>query len=628
MQNEDRFWEASIAEAVTGHEPPDLSFEILSRLNTAAPRPRVWRYVVEFAAAAVVALAIGLFTGLIPLPGSDTEPEPDPAALWASAPGSRVAETPEGLELEAGWLLLRPGAPDVRRGAGSLSRIEGVALVRAGEPPTEEEFSEITVWLHHNGLEEDMWKAKQWATGLTLAVLMLSGTAVLDGQQVEAPEGEPAAAPEWHAVRSIMDIDNLPKGVTHVNADGVSCEILAFLVEIPTLQGISLREGQDLRVEHLESLTVLQNLSYLDLRGAEWTTDVDRIDYKPILELPNLKTVGLDPDNPWQLLDDVMPELSALSERGIEILLGEFDFGGSRFVESEGLKGMFLEHVPQLKTVTALHLANADNDVLQAVSHLESVTSLTLEALQANEFGIAHLGRRARLEHLAILDPIAEGHLPLEWFHHIARIETLKELHLRGPIRGDARASLEMLARLPNLTTLGLYNTRIDSGQGDTWQPVLDALPRLEALHVTGPGTFSNLVQLYQELPHVHARRVEITMTDNRSSPGGSFPVTEGDGQVEHIVFAAPFTGSADGPGDSWIAPEDVIGRVRDGHSVLSGHGVRLHVDLSSVFRACKHLQTVEIRTPRDAPSADVRKLIQRAQELAPEGVEVIHTTR
>jgi hypothetical protein len=605
VTNEDRFWEASIAEAVSGIEPPDLSAEILTRLNAReTPRARPWRYVVEFAAAAVVVAAIGLVTGIIPWP-SGTPDRPDPERAWAQSPGSRVAETTDGLELEAGWLVLKPGAPDVRRGEGRLTEIQGVVLARAGGAPSEAELAGIAEWLEQNGLEETMWKSKSWVTGVTLAVLVLSGSAVLDGQEVEAPEPEVAAAPEWHDVRSIMDVDNLPTGATHVRVIDLSAEILEFLAEVPTLEAISMHRTWGLRTSHLKALQRLENLTLIDLRDTGWHREAESPGYELLLELPKLRTAGVDFDG----RNTLYPGTKELAESGIEVWLGYFDVKQGSDEESHAQLERLFAEVP---TVTRISVNAADNEALRLLSEAEGLTHLKLRGVTANEYGFARVARSLRLKSLHIrLDfwrrdrNLAET-IPIEWLHHISRIQTLEELSLSGPIPGDARAGIAMLARLPNVRRLRLAESVMDTGSGQYWRSALKLLPPLETLELHRTA-FDDPRQMFSELPVVRAENIVLT----------GVPVDE----ILHSWFWQ--SESTGGPRHLTIVPADWPNSVPD-----AIHRTRSPNALKDLFGGLESLERVTVVVSRHVTMGNAQALIDYIKEAAGEGVEVTSIRR
>src|SRR5690606_37387024 len=114
-------------------------------------------------------------------------------------PGAEYEYKDGIIELKSGWLLVTTGAPTVFCEGSELSKVDGRVLVHAGSMPTGAQAESVADWLNANGLEQAMiMEAKRWVQGVGLAALVLSGSALLDGNRIEAQEvGEPAEAPDW-----------------------------------------------------------------------------------------------------------------------------------------------------------------------------------------------------------------------------------------------------------------------------------------------------------------------------------------------------------------------------------------------------------------------------------------------
>src|SRR5690606_448844 len=152
--------------------------------------------------------------------------------------------------------------------------LEGIAVVRAGNAPSDEEHSAIQLWLHERKVDEPMIaKATRWAAGAAMCVLMLQGTAQLDGQEVKA-ESEPSTLPVWHTVRTAMDLDLLPKDAKYVDIVGLSAGYLPLVADYKHIEGIIFK-GYSLAPSHVEALSALPNLRVLDLRGCGWEETAD-----------------------------------------------------------------------------------------------------------------------------------------------------------------------------------------------------------------------------------------------------------------------------------------------------------------------------------------------------------------
>jgi hypothetical protein len=427
VSNEERFWEASIAEAVTSRAPPDQSAEILAKLNAPAqrkPRGRMrWlRYPVQLAAAAALVLAIGLATGVVKWPWSE-QPDPpvDPQRTWAAGPDSTVAETPEGLQLESGWLLLKPGAPDVRCGESKLTDIHGLVLARAGGEPTESEFQTVQSWLQRNQVEKEMFTKTKWVAGLAMAVMVFQGSAMLDGQKVEG-EAKP--------INSAMDLDNLPKDATYVECRGLDGVYLTFMADTKRLQGIRFLSGSDIKREHIGALAALPDLRVLDLRSGSWS---DAPDYAAILKLPKLQAVGLDfvatgdvrertEEEQEEIRRDARGQIDSFkqfAQRGIKL---EFGFNS----EAVGLLNMILEAFPDAQDLT---LPFANDAVCEQIAGFQNLRRLTIQRVLAGEIGFIYLSRLPKLESIS-LTYSHDDILRPEHVHHLGKIKTLHTLEI------------------------------------------------------------------------------------------------------------------------------------------------------------------------------------------------------
>jgi hypothetical protein len=136
---EDKFWDAAITEAATRRGPPEQAQQILLRLQNpeldGKPARRVpWlRRGLEVAAAAVVLLAIGVLTGLIPLGERTVEDPQQVPREVAAAPGAEYELEDGVIQLHGGWLLVSTGAPDVISGESILSGVDGRVAARGAD---------------------------------------------------------------------------------------------------------------------------------------------------------------------------------------------------------------------------------------------------------------------------------------------------------------------------------------------------------------------------------------------------------------------------------------------------------------------------------------------------------------
>ncbi len=432
-----------MAEAVTNRQPPDQTSEILARLSAAPARatrrrlPRIVRYPLELAAAAALVVAIGFVTGLIRLPGSDTPEFVDPDLTWLAGPGSAVTVTDAGLQLERGYVLVKTGAPDVRRGESLFTQLEGMAVVLAGEVPTADEQSAIRTWLEERKVEETMIrKATQWAAGAAICVLMLQGTAQLDGQEVKA-EQQPAPSPVWHKVLTAMELDRLPKDARYVQMVGLPGGYLPLIADYMHIEGIVFH-GYNLLPSHIEALSALPKLRVLDLRGCGWEEGPD---YTVLSSLKALTDLGLDLDGD----DEVESQARKLAASGMKLRLG--------------LHGDLWELFKQLQQTFPdtedIRMPGASDAACIEMIGFKNLRRLTLLECSASELGYAHLSRLQRLEYLHLEIDDGSGTTSLPTIHHVSKIKALQHLVLDG--EGDVEAgALSALGTMTQLRHLSL----------------------------------------------------------------------------------------------------------------------------------------------------------------------------
>ena len=534
MINEDRFWEASIAEAVSDKPPPDITAKVLTELARGEPAPakrgrvRLLRWGLELAAAAVVVLAIGLATGIISLPGGEDD-TPLPPTQVAASPDAVYEYIDGNIELKHGWLLVTTGAPTVMCEGSVLSKVDGRVLIHAGSMPPGERPESVVNWLNANNVETDMVNnIKHWVKGVGLAALVLSGTAMLDGQEIKAPEPQPQSTAEWHVVRSVMDIDNLPEGAKYVNADGLDAAHLDFLAEVESLEGISLRSGVGLRSEHLVGLKVLKNLKWLDIRGVDWASMPD---LAPLSELPSVKRLGIDlvpasfrdEDGKLNVYADgdpsayelglvtqyitetrtsyneisfdyeesTLPALKALSERGVMIDLGTWRPGTQEDVAD------VLETLPTLNSIV---MDYASTGVMKMLASHDKLTAIELENYSAGQLGLAYLARKSSLQELSI----SSEQITLEEVYQLSRMG-LRFLRIDAELASSPDRCFEALSKMKNLRELELANLNLDDETYPAYTE-LGAIQRLDRLLIEYPNGWAEFMVAHV----VPTRRLEI----------------------------------------------------------------------------------------------------------------------
>ena len=185
----ERYLESALEELYQGGPDADLRERILQRdteapqlsvVHDTLPRKRNWLWL----QAACAVLALGVIALLL-VPRDD---EKLPETIAASGEtGYRVHD--EEIELESGWYVLETGAPVATAGDSRIEQVNGRALVKVGEIPDETELQAHQEWLRQNGVENEMLSGN-WIKVGGMAVCMLIGSAVVDGQPLHAQKSE------------------------------------------------------------------------------------------------------------------------------------------------------------------------------------------------------------------------------------------------------------------------------------------------------------------------------------------------------------------------------------------------------------------------------------------------------
>lgn len=155
-------------------------------LTTARPR-RWWRYAAE---AAVAACVIALVAVLI-VPRKPIEPPGVIAFSGAEYEYAHQAEIPE-VAVQSGWYVLQDGAPELRSGSNRVQDVKGQVIVKVGEVPNQAELAAMGPWLseHQIEVEEIEMLNGTWIKAGTLAVFLVTGSAFVDGNFLQAQDRE------------------------------------------------------------------------------------------------------------------------------------------------------------------------------------------------------------------------------------------------------------------------------------------------------------------------------------------------------------------------------------------------------------------------------------------------------
>ncbi len=180
-------------------------------LQRAATRLAKVRWLAQ---AAGIVLVLGLIGWLL------TRNDPLPATVRAAA-SAEYRVRADHIELNKGWVLLSDGAPVLVVGVGRVEDVHGRAVAGLGIPggealtPLAEELglsAEETTMIHDT---------KRWLTAGTLALCVLSGHVLFNGQPIEARE--PPPPPQQQEVPKPED----GKGVRAFFDNAVGCELRA-----------------------------------------------------------------------------------------------------------------------------------------------------------------------------------------------------------------------------------------------------------------------------------------------------------------------------------------------------------------------------------------------------------------
>jgi len=144
-------------------------------------RAPIWR---RYAPAASILLVLGMVAWLM------TRPDPLPRSVTASE-GAQLRVRPDHIELKQGWVLLSDGAPALVIGVGRVEQVRGRAVAGLGIPDGPA-LDPLADQLQLSANERDAMKnPKRWITAGVLALCVLSGQALFNGQVVIAEEEPP-----------------------------------------------------------------------------------------------------------------------------------------------------------------------------------------------------------------------------------------------------------------------------------------------------------------------------------------------------------------------------------------------------------------------------------------------------
>ncbi len=194
----DRLTDSDLREVLGNRRAPDFANAILAALKKPAVDPsptpalapvhRLGRRWVRWLEAACIAAAFGVMAWLL-WPGDRNEQLP--AGVVASR-DAKYAVSKTAIKLDKGWLLLAEDTPVTVVGDGRVGAVKGRVMVKVGDVPTQSELNELGAsWPSELTDEEKtmLMNPKNWMAAGTMAVCLLGGTAVVNGEEkIWSPE--------------------------------------------------------------------------------------------------------------------------------------------------------------------------------------------------------------------------------------------------------------------------------------------------------------------------------------------------------------------------------------------------------------------------------------------------------
>lgn len=173
-------------------------------------------------------------------------------------------------------------------------------------------------------------------------------------------------------------------------------------------------------------------------------------------------------------------------------------------ISDQGFQG-----VGQLKTLERLYLTGnmkVKSGMLESVSKLTGLQSLTLEHLQLDEADLAKLASLSNVKSLDLTRGDAEGALTNVGLKHVTSLKSLESLSVNDAAIDDD--GLSILSTLTDLRTLSLSGTKItDAGLATLVEQHSD----LESLYLTGTDVTDAGMKHVGKLKKLRVLRVEAT---------------------------------------------------------------------------------------------------------------------
>ncbi|MCC6573760.1 MAG: hypothetical protein IT462_08210 [Planctomycetes bacterium] len=527
---EEKLVDADLREVLGASAAPDLIDRTLRRIQQprqpeqapsrleAAPAvgrraiaPRRWarvRYAVE---ALVLMAAVGLSAWVMLAPKSPGEVshvdggKVVPASMSAG-PEAEFDRDADAILVKRGWFLIAAGAPTVKSPGVEIRQVDGTLLLRVGTSPREDEFNnpDVLAWFTRNKLELAMIKTfKRWMQVGGTALVLLSGSALVNGERVEAEKVALVEVTKVAKVTSIKDIESIPAGVTEVRGQDLTDGHLESLGRVASLRRVDLSGCERITDRGIELLAANKELTALDIHYCGRLTSAS---LSAIRQLPKL--IELTANMTLLLKVSDLEEPAKRPFAGLSQLTVVFDDkGGNQFWTDDDVEEL-AGWLPNLTAVEAGGVTTHIGDIgLRALSKLASLQSLNFNlSPEMSDAGFSYLKSCPKLTTLAVSGELQDAMveqiggiaslevLVLSFSQHfdvapLTRLKNLRRLHVdHGGLSRDAANKLGELVNLEELTIrVGM------PGKGDQrlgWDN-LKKLRRLElSLHNNDTGDY------------------------------------------------------------------------------------------------------------------------------------------
>ncbi|PQJ29022.1 hypothetical protein BSZ32_11335 [Rubritalea profundi] len=252
---------------------------------------------------------------------------------------------------------------------------------------------------------------------------------------------------------------------------GVTDESIHKLLDDPELVSLTLRGGtfygyDRVTVQGVKTLAKLKNLKKLGLLGMELTDE-------------SLKLIGT-----MTALEELDLSGSSVTDDGLTHLKGLVNLKILR-ADLTGAGLVYLDHLSGIEEVDFTHSFRATQEHTKHLGRFSNLRRLHFPSQPPTDDTMAELSSLTRLESLEINHcsdyGSIRGGLSAEGFSYLASFRELTHLKL-GDAYGITQASIEVIAKLENLSSLSLVVSNLDATDFEQ----LGALEELEKLILWG----------------------------------------------------------------------------------------------------------------------------------------------